>query len=522
MARKSTLDKDLKKIVRLEEATHEAGLTAVKLGLALLFLLAVSVYVIQAVGGLEGQILIIVAAVIGGYMALNIGANDVANNMGPAVGSAALTMVGALAIAAVFEAAGAILAGGDVVSTISKGIVDPAAMPDAQTFIWAMMAALLAAAIWLNLATYIGAPVSTTHAIVGGVLGAGVAAAGVTAVNWPTMAAIAASWVISPLLGAVVASIFLAGIKFLIIFKDDKMAAARRWVPFFVAIMAAVFSMYLVMKGLKHVWKPGAGVIVMIGIAAFALAFALVKPLVARASARLENTRKSVSSLFTVPLICSTALLSFAHGSNDVANAVGPLAAVVSAVSSGDIAAQVVVPTWVMVVGALGIVAGLLLFGPKLVRTVGQKITKLDRVRAFTVALAAAITVLAASGLGLPVSTTHIAVGAVFGVGFFREYLVNRRKRARPQAADAVAAKAIFEGPLPDAGDQAARPGEAGAAPGASLTEKQKKKLKKARKRRLVRRTHLYTILAAWLITVPMAAVFGAFFFFTFRGMLMQ
>jgi PiT family inorganic phosphate transporter len=518
MAHKSTLDKDLKKFVRLEEATHEAGLSAVKLGLALLFLLAVLVYVVQAVGGLEGQILVIVAAVIGGYMALNIGANDVANNMGPAVGSAALTMLGALAIAAVFEAAGAILAGGDVVSTISKGIIDPAAMPDAQTFTWAMMAALLSAAIWLNLATYVGAPVSTTHAIVGGVLGAGLAAAGATAVNWPIMAAIAASWVISPLLGAIIASIFLAGIKFLIIFKDDKVAAARRWVPFFVAIMAAVFSMYLVMKGLKRVWRPGPEVVVMIGVAVFALGFALVKPLVVRAAARLENTRKSVSSLFTVPLICSTALLSFAHGSNDVANAVGPLAAVVSAVSSGGIAAKVAVPTWVMVVGALGISAGLLLFGPKLVRTVGQKITKLDRVRAFTVALSAAITVLLASALGLPVSTTHIAVGAVFGVGFFREYLVNRRKRDRAAAAEPLAAKVIFEGPLPD--DPPAE--DSSAAEGAPLTKKEKKKLKKARKRRLVRRAHLYTILAAWLITVPMAAVFGAFFFFTFRGMLLH
>ena len=524
MAAKSTLDKDLKKIVRLEKATRKAGLTSLKLGAALLFLLVVWAYVALATGGIEGRMLVIAAGVIAGYMALNIGANDVANNIGPAVGSQALTMLGALIIAAVFEAAGAILAGGDVVSTVSKRIIDASAMEDPQTFIWAMLAALLAAAVWLNLATYIGAPVSTTHAIVGGVLGAGVAAVGVAAVNWTTLGVIVASWVISPFLGAIIAALLLAAMKYLIVFKDDKIAAARRWVPFLVAIMASAFSMYLIMKGLRQVWKPGATVIVVIGAAAFALAYGLVKPIVMRASATLENTRKSVSGLFTIPLVCSAALLSFGHGANDVANAVGPLAAIVGAVGEGGIEAQVQVPPWVMMVGALGIVAGLALFGPKLVRTVGEKITKLDRMRAFAVALGAAITVIIASALGLPVSSTHIAIGAVFGVGFFREFLANRRRAALAQPLDPLAERMIFEGSMSGNSPQAqgsAGSGDDPAGPMPGLSKQELKALKKARKRRLVRRQHLITIVAAWIVTVPVAAFLGAIFFFMIRGMLL-
>ena len=514
MAAKAVLDRDLKKFSRLEKAANRASQRSLALGLGFVFLLLVLGFVVFHAGGIQGNMMVIAAGVIGGYMALNIGANDVANNVGPAVGSKALTIVGALAIAAVFETAGAVLAGGDVVRTISKDIVDPALLPDTETFIWAMMAALLAAALWINLATYIGAPVSTTHAIVGGVMGAGIAAAGVTAVNWSTFAAIAASWVISPVLGGLVAAGFLAAIKFLIIFKDDKIEAAKRWVPVFVAIMATAFSVYLVMKGLNHIWNPDGVTIVAIGAAAFVISYLSVRPVVARAASGLENRRKSVSSLFTIPLIGAAALLSFAHGANDVANAIAPLAAIVSAVSTGGIDAKVDVPPWVMFVGAAGISAGLLLYGPKLIRTVGEKITKLDRARAFAVALSAAITVIIASALGLPVSSTHIAIGGVFGVGFFREFLVNWRDNRQPVHAD---------GPVENARPKvsAAEIARAAAA-GMVLTKKEAKKLKKARKRKLVRRRHVTTIIAAWLITVPVAALLSALIFFMLRGMLLQ
>ncbi|MEQ8389594.1 MAG: anion permease [Thalassospira sp.] len=478
-----------------------------KLGLAIVFLLACSAFVAFHMGGLPQSGFLIAAAVIGGYMALNIGANDVANNVGPAVGSKALTMVGALLIAAVFEAAGAIIAGGDVVSTIKNGIIDPAQMPDTQTFIWAMMAALLAAALWLNLATWLGAPVSTTHSIVGGVMGAGMAAVGVGAVNWPTMGTIAASWVISPVLGGLIAAGFLAFIKFRIIYTDDRIAAARKWVPILVGVMVSAFTVYLMMKGVKKIWKADTSVVIAIGVAAFFITVIPVRKAVIRASSTMSGRRKEIASLFRIPLVASAALLSFAHGSNDVANAIGPLAAIVSAIDSGQIVASAPIPVWVMVIGAVGISAGLILFGPKLIRTVGSKITKLDPIRAYTVALSAALTVIVASALGLPVSSTHIAVGAVFGVGFLRESLSHRRRQlAPPMLVDAP------EGEKTDEHIEALRqidPNEAERAE------------RKFRKRLLVRRRYAVTIATAWVVTVPAGAFLGALLFFTIRGIML-
>ena len=424
-------------------------------------------------------------------MAMNIGANDVANNVGPAVGSKALTLMGALVIAAIFEAAGALLAGGEVVSTISKGIISTDSITDVDVFVWAMMSALLAAALWVNLATYIGAPVSTTHSIVGGVMGAGIAAAGFSAVNWPVMSAIAASWVISPLLGGVIAALFLTFIKFAILFKDDKLAAARRWVPVLVAILAGTFSAYLMLKGLKRIWKPDSAMVVLIAGGIFFVSYVWTRRRVARASQHMENKRKSVATLFTVPLICSAAMLSFAHGSNDVANAVGPLAAIVNALGSGEIATKASLPIWVLIIGAVGISVGLALFGPKIIKLVGEKITKLNQVRAFCVALSAAITVIIASGMGLPVSSTHIAIGAVFGVGFLREAITNRTSSSTktPVPMSAEGLSEVDEGKL-------------------------FKKWKKQRKRKLVRRQHAFSIAAAWIITVPASALLsGALFF---------
>ena len=483
--RRTTVDKDLKRIVQLEKAASKTSHNAINLGFGLLFLLAVWAFASIQMGGVEGNTILIVAAIVGGYMAMNIGANDVANNVGPAVGSKALTLLGALAIAAIFEAAGAIIAGGEVVTTISKSIVSPESIADKDVFVWAMLAALLSAALWVNLATIFGAPVSTTHSIVGGVMGAGIAAAGLASVNWVVMSKIAASWVISPVLGGVVAAIFLAFAKYFILYREDKITAAKKWVPVLVGILAAAFSVYLVMKGLKRVWKPEPWMITAIGFAGFVVTFGVVRQAVNRAAVKLENRRKSVSDLFTIPLICAAALLSFAHGSNDVANAVGPLAAIVSAITAGTVAAKVTLPIWVLIIGAVGISIGLLLYGPKIIEIVGEKITKLDRVRAFCIALSAAITVIIASTLGLPVSSTHIAVGAVFGVGFLREFIVNRGMR--PTVAQPVGASVT---PRLESGTE--------------------KAVRKAQKRKLVRRRHLMTIIAAWVITVPASALIAA------------
>ncbi|AXT25785.1 anion permease [Ruegeria sp. AD91A] len=474
-----TLDRDLRRFSRLELATAQAGRPFVGSGIAIAFIVIAGLLAAFLFGQGSNTLVVVIAAMFGAYMALNIGANDVANNMGPAVGANALTMGGAIVIAVIFESAGALIAGGDVVSTIAKGIIAPESMGTADVFIWAMMAALLSSALWVNLATWIGAPVSTTHSVVGGVMGAGIAAAGFGAVSWGTMSKIAASWVISPVLGGLVAAGFLWFIKARIIYQEDKIAAARKWVPMLVGIMAGAFASYLALKGLKKIIKIDLASALLIGAVCGGLIWAVMIPIIRRQSEGLENRNKSLKILFGIPLIVSAALLSFAHGANDVANAVGPLAAIVQASASGDFTQAVSIPFWVMIIGAFGISFGLFLFGPKLIRMVGSQITKLNPMRAYCVALSAAITVIVASWLGLPVSSTHIAVGAVFGVGFFREWDAERRLKR------------------------------------ASLTVPERPRLapEERRRRKLVRRSHFLTIIAAWVITVPAAAMLAAVLF---------
>ncbi|MGB5559215.1 MAG: inorganic phosphate transporter [Paracoccaceae bacterium] len=476
-----TLDKDLNRIARVEYATQYVSRPLVGLGVSLAFIVLAALGAAFFFGVQPTSYIVVAAAAFGAYMALNIGANDVANNMGPAVGANALTMGGAIVIAALCETAGALLAGGDVVSTVAKGIIDPASVADTRIFIWAMMAALISSALWVNLATWASAPVSTTHSVVGGVMGAGIAAAGFSAVNWPNMGAIAASWVISPLLGGLIAALFLAFIKSRIVYRDDKIAAARTWVPVLIGIMAGTFAAYLALKGLRKVIQIEMGTALLIGVVTGALSYAISAPLVRRQSEGMENRNRSLKVLFGLPLVISAALLSFAHGANDVANAVGPLAAIVHAEEFGEFAGKVSIPIWVMVIGAFGISFGLVLFGPKLIRMVGSQITKLNPMRAYCVALSAAITVIVASWLGLPVSSTHIAVGGVFGVGFFREWHAERRSRGRTLN----------------------RPKATRIAPA------------ERRRRKLVRRSHFMTIVAAWVITVPAAAALSAMIFLT-------
>ena len=485
--RKSTLDKDLQKLTKLEDAARSSSFNLLAPGLGLLFMAITGIIAATILGDEPCSLIIILAAIIGGYMALNIGANDVANNVGPAVGARAMTLMGALIIAAIFECAGALIAGGDVVKTISKGIIDPGLMPNPDTFIWAMMSALLASALWVNLATFLRAPVSTTHAVVGGVMGGGIAAVGLSAVNWTTMAQIAASWIISPLMGGIIAALFLAFIKTFIIYQANKLNAARRWLPILIAIMAAAFAAYLMMKGLKKVWHPGAGMIFVLSGVIFVGVHLIMRPYIERQTRGMENRNQSLRKLFHLPLICSAALLSFAHGANDVANAVGPLAAILHAVQSGDISAKVAIPTWVMLIGGLGISIGLFLFGPSLIRMVGSEITKMNPMRAFCVALAAAITVIIASALGMPVSSTHIAVGAVFGVGFFREYYTSHSKRRR---------KYIKYKNQPPADERQVE-----------IINQEKQR------RKLVRRSHFMVIVTAWIITVPAAALISGIIF---------
>lgn len=526
---------ELEHISEIERATQKRSGELMRLGVGLLFIVGVMLYASMHGEGRGGMTLVI-AAVIGGYMAMNIGANDVANNVGPAVGSKALTLGGALAIAAIFEAAGALIAGGDVVSTIRSGIIDPSKIADSETFVWIMMAALLAAALWLNIATAIGAPVSTTHSIVGAVLGSGIAAAGMEIGNWDSVGAIVASWVISPVLGGLIAAAFLYLIKRSITYQSDMVSAAKRTVPYLVAFMAWTFSTYLMLKGLKTIWEVSFIEALIYGFGCAVLVLLIVKPMVARRAGSITNSKQSVNTLFTVPLIFAAALLSFAHGSNDVANAVGPLAAIVDVLTRGgaEISKSAPIPMWVMMVGAIGISIGLALFGPKVIRTVGSEITELDQMRAYCIAMAATITVIVASQLGLPVSSTHIAVGGVFGVGFLREYLKSNYARmvadvkAHHPEGDQIAIdsfmarfakasideKGVMLAELKAKAKQQLDP--------AHFSKMERKGLRKVYRQELVKRSQLLRIAAAWVITVPASAIMAGLLFYMIRGMMVS
>ncbi|WP_371226740.1 inorganic phosphate transporter [Roseovarius sp. 2305UL8-3] len=520
----------LKEYSKVERATNLSRDEVGRLGTAILFIVAVIIYTGTQFAHLEQSYMLIAAAVIGAYMAMNIGANDVANNVGPAVGSLAMTMTMAILIAAVFEAAGAIIAGGDVVSTVKKGIIDPADIDNPDMFVWVMMGALLGAAIWLNLATWLGAPVSTTHSIVGGVMGAGIASSGWEIVNWDAMARIASSWVISPVVGGLIAALSLFLLKKTVFFKADPIEAAKKIVPIMIGVMGWAFTTYIALKGIKHLVKISFPMALLVGLIAGCVIYIVIKPLVAKRAPGLSPDRDGVNRLFTVPLIFAAAMLSFAHGANDVANAVGPLAGIVDVLSEGEGGGKVAIPFWVMGIGAIGISIGLALFGPKLIRTVGSEITELDRARAFCIALAAAITVIIASQLGLPVSSTHVALGGVFGVGFLREFLEQRLGRVVETVIQSHRGEADFrevEHALRDF--QNAPPEDKKRilnelkkmGPEASITAAQRKQLQQALKRQLVKRSSLLKIVSAWIITVPVSAAMASIFYFALRGMML-
>ncbi len=538
-----------------KQALKKSGTDFIKLGMALFFMIGVLTFSFLSNGGISNNMFLAVAALIGAYMAMNIGANDVANNVGPAVGSKAMTMTMAIVIAAVFEASGAIIAGGEVVKTIKKGIIDISAFGgNADPFIWAMMAALLAAALWLNFATMMRAPVSTTHSIVGGVMGGGIAAAGFNIVSWSTMGKIAASWVISPVLGGIIAAAFLYAIKKSIVFKEDKIQAAKTYVPVFVALMSWAFVTYLTLKGLKKIWpqvvdilnilplvsmemtkKPSFTTALILGAIVAVIVYSIVKAKLASNVTMLENNKASVNTMFTIPLIFSAALLSFAHGANDVANAVGPLAAINDAVVNGGISSKASIPLWVMGVGALGIALGLALYGPKLIKTVGSEITELDQIRAFSISMAASITVIIASQLGLPVSSTHIAIGGVFGVGFLREYLHvgdnvdSTIEEDKLTIEDEKQNKEAYKAELRDLElkDNKSQDDYSRIIELYKLIENEKKiikstkkHIKKVKKVQYVKRDAVKKIIAAWVITVPAAATLAGLLFFMIKGIM--
>ena len=378
----------------------------------------------------HGYLLLTLACVFGFFMAWGIGANDVANAMGTSVGSRALTVKQAIMIAMLFEFLGAYLAGGEVTATIRKGIIDTASVADQpELLVFGMLAALLAAGTWLLIASIKGWPVSTTHTIVGAIVGFAAVGISVDAVHWPKVGKIVASWVVSPVLAGIMSYALFKSVQSLILNHSDPFARAKRFIPFYMFAVGFLMSMVTMLKGLKHVFKDegvsmsfgecalyaaGAGLIVTL-IGSYFLSRIQEDP------ERDANDRfASVERVFAVLMVFTACSMAFAHGSNDVANAVGPLAAIVGIVNSGTIAAKSVMPSWILLLGGAGIILGLATYGFKVMATIGQKITVLTPSRGFAAELGAAATVVLASATGLPISTTHTLVGAVLGVGFAR------------------------------------------------------------------------------------------------------
>lgn len=377
-----------------------------------------------------GQVLFVLACVFGLFMAWGIGANDVSNAMGTSVGSRALTMKQAIMIAMVFEFAGAYLAGGEVTETIRSGIVDLDVMTNyPDLFVFGMLSSLLAAGTWLLIASILGWPVSTTHSIVGAIIGFAAVGISVDAVQWGKVWGIVGSWVITPLLAGFLSFWIFRSVQHLILNTEDPFSNAKRYIPFYMFAVGFFLSMVTILKGLKYVLKENqvefsflqaTMIAALIGLAVATLGIYLLSRITQDKIADKDNRFSSVERVFGVLMIFTACSMAFAHGSNDVANAVGPMAAVISVIKSGAVEAKAQVESWVLLLGAFGIVIGLATYGYKVMLTIGKKITELTPSRGFAAEMSAAATVVIASGIGLPISTTHTLVGAVLGVGLAR------------------------------------------------------------------------------------------------------
>ncbi len=367
-------------------------------------------------------IVLIAGIIIALYMAWNIGANDVANSMGTSVGSGALTLKGAIIVAGIFEFLGAVLVGKHVTNTIAKGIISPTAL-SSQIILMGMISALLGAALWVTMSTYLGLPVSTTHSVVGAVMGF-VMIINISLIHWDVVATIAASWVISPLSGALIAYLIFFTLKKTVLGKEDPIKEAKIVAPFFIFLTAAIITMSVIYKGLKNlnfdlsIW-PALEISVLAGFVASIIGYFFLR----RYHAKYRNDADKYEKLekfFAYLQVMTAASVAFAHGANDVANAVGPLVVIVDIVSGVGVGAKVAIPLWVLALGGLGIVLGISTWGYRVIYTIGKKITEVTPTRGFSAELATAFTVLVFSKLGMPISTSHVIVGSVLGVGFAR------------------------------------------------------------------------------------------------------
>ncbi|WP_176804981.1 inorganic phosphate transporter [Paracoccus isoporae] len=455
------LDKDLSKLGHAEGAGRVAGRPLRRFGLILWVVGLLALLAAFAGADVPSQGTMIAGLAVAMYLGLNMGANDVANSAGAAIGARALPIGLGLAAVAAAELCGALLAGSAVTRTIAEEIIAPAQGTGAGRELASVMAcALVGAGLWITLANWARAPVSTTHSIVGAVAGAGMAAMGVTAVNWAMIGQIALGWVFAPLAAALMAAGILGFLRWRVHFAEDSVKAARLWLPLLIAVTVTVFALYVARLanrgGLTPAWL---GLCVTLGIVSHLLSrWHLDRQLI-----RHRNRSVALKNILAGPLVVTVLLSGFAHGANDVGNVAGPLTVLLAGTEAEDM------PRWIIGMAGISVAAGSLIFGRRLVRMVGSSITRLNPVRAFCAALAGAATVLGCSALGLPVSTTHCAVGGIFGVGFYREWEDRLRRKTRKA--------------LP---------------------------VEEMHRRRLVRRSHVWTTLAAWAVTVPGAGMMAA------------
>ena len=469
----------------------------ISLAFAISFILGAGFIASLSVGEGAMSALILLAACACGYLALNIGANDVAKNMGSSFGSGALSFPGAIGVAIIFSSAGAFLAGDSVILTISLDIASPADFGSVPDFVFTMIAALTAAAVWLNIGSWLGFQVSTTHSITGALLGAAVTAAGANAVDWDVILQIVAGWIASPVIGGIMSAMFLAFVESVVFNQAEILGGARRWIPALNGIMVTGFILYLLVNGHEGGAKPNLFGVYLIGAGLFVGVVLMTRSFITRISTGMSNSRQEVNSLFKYPLILSAALLSFAHGANDIANAVGPLSAIIDASIAVDDGASYAIPAWVMIIGVSGICLGIALFATKLTRNAGKSLCSLDQSKAFCVCLATSITVLGACVMGLPVSSTYVAIGAILGICAYREIkdfqdarLIEQRQTRAVEFRELVLG---IDSPKPIPGPQ--RRGY----------------------RRLVRRSLLCKIMLVWIITLPATAAIASGLFLTLR-----
>lgn len=374
-----------------------------------------------------GTAMMILAVIFGLYMTWGIGANDLANAMGTSVGAGAITVKQAIIIAMIFEFLGAVLAGGHVTSTIRKGIIDPSTITNnPEILVYGMLAALLAAAVWLMIASAKGWPVSTTHSIVGALIGFAIVGIGPESVKWGKVGGVIMSWVVSPVVGGTLSFLLVMSTRKLIFNTDNPLENAKKYAPMYIFLVGFIISLITLFKGLTHLnlqltTIESFIVATLFGLLTAGIGWLFIRKVKDDPSANKSFRYASVEKVFTPMMLFTACAMAFAHGSNDVANGIGPLAAVYSIISSGGEVMQTsATPLWILLLGGGGIVLGLITLGYRVMLTVGKKITELTPSRGFCAELAAATTVVIASRTGLPVSTTHILVGAVLGVGLAR------------------------------------------------------------------------------------------------------